>query len=98
MRICDKIDDDILLKRGKNDFGEISKNLAGYRSAKIIISDHQSNYVGRSSIMSNAVKKFDILATSLSVLHNYFDGLTKLFSDLYQAKFLEFSKNFVQCV
>jgi len=29
-----------------------------------------------------------ILATNLSVLHNYFDGLTKLFSDLYLAKFL----------
>jgi len=28
--------------------------------------------------MSNAVKNFDILATNLSVLHNYFDSLTKL--------------------
>jgi len=27
----------------------------------------------------------------LSVLHNYFDGLTKLFSNLYLAKFLDFS-------
>jgi len=35
--------------------------------------------VGRSSIMSNAAKSFDTLATSLGVLHNYFD-LTKLFS------------------
>jgi len=32
--------------------------------------------------MSNATKCFDILATSLSILHNYFDGLTELFSDL----------------
>jgi len=29
--------------------------------------------------MSNAAKNFDILATSLSVLHNYFDSSTKLF-------------------
>jgi len=29
--------------------------------------------------MSNATKSFDILATNSSVLHNYFDSLTKLF-------------------
>jgi len=28
--------------------------------------------------MINAVKNFDILATDLSVLYNYFDSLTKL--------------------
>jgi len=28
--------------------------------------------------MSNAAINFDILATSLSVLHNYFDSSTKL--------------------
>jgi len=33
--------------------------------------------------MNNAAKSFDILATSLNILHNHFDGLTKLFSDLY---------------
>jgi len=27
--------------------------------------------------MSNVAKNFNILATSLSILHNYFDGLTK---------------------
>jgi len=37
--------------------------------------------------MSDAAKSLDILATSLSFLH-YFDGLTKLFSNLYLAKFL----------
>jgi len=37
--------------------------------------------------MSNAVKIFDIVTTSLSVLHNYFDNLTKL--DLHLAKFLD---------
>jgi len=40
---------------------------------------------------SNAVKNFDILTIRLSVLHNYFDDLTKLFSDLYLAKFLDSS-------
>jgi len=30
-------------------------------------------------------QSFDILATSLSVLHNYFDGSTKLFSNPYLA-------------
>jgi len=34
--------------------------------------------------MSNTAKN-DILATSLSVLHNYCDSLIKLFSDLYLA-------------
>jgi len=29
--------------------------------------------------MSNAVKNFDIPATSLNVLNNYFDSSTKLF-------------------
>jgi len=38
--------------------------------------------------MNNAAKNFDILATSLSVLHNYF-YLTKLFFDLYPAKILD---------
>jgi len=39
--------------------------------------------------MINAAKNFDNLATSLSILHNYFDSSTKLFSDLYLAKFLD---------
>jgi len=41
--------------------------------------------------MNNVVKNFDILATSLSVPHNYFNDLIKLFSDLYLAKFLDTS-------
>jgi len=39
--------------------------------------------------MSNVAKKFDILAT-LSILHNYFDSLTKLFF-LSPAKILDLS-------
>jgi len=39
-------------------------------------------------MMSNAAKSFDILAINLSV-YNYFNNLTKLFSDLYLTKFLD---------
>jgi len=52
---------------------------------KKILFDYQNNCIGRSSMMSNAAKSFDILA--ISVLHNYFDGLIRLFSDLYLVKF-----------
>jgi len=38
--------------------------------------------------MSNASKNFDILATGLSVLHNYFKNY---FPDLYSAKILDLS-------
>jgi len=38
-------------------------------------------------MMSDTVKSFNILA-SLSILRNYFDGSTKLFSELYLIKFL----------
>lgn len=34
----------------------------------------------------DTAKNFDILTISLSVLHNNFYNLTKLFSDLYSAK------------
>jgi len=44
---------------------------------KIILLDHQNNFVGTLKIMSNAAKSFDIL-TSLNILHNYFDSSTKL--------------------
>jgi len=33
-------------------------------------------------MMSNAVKSFDTLTISLNFLHNYFNNLIKLFSDL----------------
>jgi len=42
---------------------------------KIILLVHQNNFVGKT--MSNVAKNFDILETSLSALHNYFDSLTK---------------------
>jgi len=47
------------------------------------------------SILSNAVKNFDIVTTSLNALHNYF-SLTKL--DLHLAKFLDkLAKSFFPC-
>jgi len=50
--------------------------------------------------MSNAAKNFNILATSLSVLYNYFDSSTKYFSDLYPTKILDLSAKpfFLSCV
>jgi len=68
---------------GKNDFTEISKNLARYRYENNFL--NQNNYVGCSNIIANncnTAKSFATLITSLSVLHNYFNNL-KLFSDLY---------------
>jgi len=41
--------------------------------------------------MNNASKSFNILAISLNVLHNYFNGPTKLVLDLYLIKFLYIS-------
>jgi len=60
---------------------------------KIILLDHQNNFVGILKIMSNAAKNFDIRATSLSVLHNYFDSSTKFFY-LYPVKILDLSVKF----
>jgi len=58
----------------------------------MILLDHQNNFVETLNIMSNAIKNFDILITSLNVLQNYF-------SDLYPAKILNFSaKLFFPCV
>jgi len=42
-------------------------------------------------MISNAAKSFNILATSLSVQHNYFDSPVKLFLDLYLEKFINTS-------
>jgi len=39
--------------------------------------------------MSNAVKNLDTLTNSFNVLHDYFDSLMKLSSDLYLVKFLD---------
>jgi len=39
--------------------------------------------------MNNAAKNFAALSSSLGALYNYFNNLTKLFSNLYLAKFLD---------
>jgi len=62
----------------ENDFIKVFKNVVR-TDLEIILLRHQNNYVGISSIMSNAAKSFDILAISLFVPHNYFNDLTKLF-------------------
>jgi len=43
----------------------LSKNLD--TDLKIILLGYENNYVGRLSIMSNAAKNFDILATNLNI-------------------------------
>jgi len=49
-------------------------------------------------IMSNAVKSFDILATSLSVLYNYFDSSTKLLFRSVSSQTLDLlAKSFFPC-
>jgi len=58
--------------------------------------DYQNNCVEHSNVMTIIAKNCDILATNLSVLHNYFNDL-KLFSDL--AKFLDtLTKLFFPCI
>jgi len=61
----------------RKDFAEGSKTLLD-TDLKIILLSHQNNFVETLKIMSNVAKNFDILATSLSILHNYFDSSTKL--------------------
>ena len=60
-----------------------------YRSENnfIGLSCHQNNCIEISSMISNAANNFNILTTSLLVLHNYFDPI-KLFSNLYLVKVL----------
>jgi len=72
---------------GKNGFAEVSKHL----DLKIILLDHQNNYIKSLSIDSNAAKSFNILT---SIRASYITILmiqTKLFLDLYLAKFLDTS-------
>jgi len=58
------------MEHGKSDFAEGFKILLD-TDQKIILLDHQNNFVGTLKIMSNVAKNFDILAIGLSVLHNY---------------------------
>jgi len=60
--------------------------------------DHQNNYLELSrtlKLVTRMSKFFAVLSSCLSILHNYFDDPTKLFSDLHVGKFLDTSvKNF----
>jgi len=63
------------------------------------IRKEQFCYVKRLNIFDSTAKCFNILATSLNVLYNYFDSSTKLFSVLCPAKFLDTSaKLFFPCM
>jgi len=56
---------------------------------KIILLDHQNNYVGRVLWWLEYHHFLQHCSLCLSFIHNYFEGSTKLFSDLYLPKFLE---------
>jgi len=56
----------------------------------------ENNFLGNLKIISNAVKNLDNLATSLSVLNNYFDIQQNYFSDLYPEKHKILDKNKVR--
>jgi len=62
---------------GRNNFSEGFKILLD-TDLKIILLDHQNNFVGTLKTINNGAKNFDILIISLSVLYNYFDSSTKL--------------------
>jgi len=48
--------------------------------------DRQNNYAKHLNVDDiEKIKSFNILATSLNILYNYFDIQTKLFLDLYLA-------------
>jgi len=64
---------------------------------KIILLEHQNNFIETLKIMSNSAKNLDILAISLSVLHNYLIQ-QNYFSDLYSANILDLlAKSFFPC-
>jgi len=80
---------------GKNDFAEVSKNLRRYRS--------ENNFVWLSKLFRRTLKhneqKIWTLATSLSVLRNYSDNVTNLFSDSHLATFFNIlAKPFFLCL
>jgi len=66
---------EIKITHGKNDFAVGFKILMAI-DQKIILLNHQNNFVGILKIMSNAAK--NVIATKI-ILYNYFDCLTKLF-------------------
>jgi len=67
----------------KNSFAEEFKNLTRHRSENIFV---YIKLYRSLSVDDNAVKSFNVLATSLSVLHNYFDGPNKIIFRFISAK------------
>ena len=69
------------------------------QNLKIILLDHQNNYVKLVvKNMSKLYTKQNCLAC-LKFLRNYFDDPTELFLNLYViAKFLDTSKSFFSCI
>jgi len=60
--------------------------------------DQKNNYVQRLSVDDNAEKSFNILAISLSTLHNYFDGPNKIIFRSVSSKFSDtLAKLFFPC-
>jgi len=68
--------------RGKNDFAERSK---------ILLDRCENNFVRILKIISNAVKNFDILPTSLNIYIIILIVRQNYFSDLYPVKILDLS-------
>jgi len=69
----------ILVLYGKNGFVEVSKNLTRYKSKNKFGSPNNCRTF---KLVARMLKLFAALLQRLNVLHNYFDDLTKLFSDL----------------
>jgi len=67
---CDESLSGLFSLHRKNDFDERSKILLD-TDLKIILLDHQNNFVGTLKIMSNAAKNFDFT--------NWFEHFTQLF-------------------
>ena len=81
---------------GKNSFAAVSKNLARYRSENKFYWTIKINRTLK--VIARMSKFFAALPIMFEFLPNYFDGSTKLFSDLYLAKFLDTAaKSFFPC-
>ena len=78
-----------LFEYGKNDFADVSRNFVRFKSENNF---RPSNYVRFKLVTRTSINSLQhsIMHSSCSnVLYNYFDGPTKLFSDLNLIKFLD---------
>jgi len=65
------------LNHGKNRF-VLHLKIARYKSENNLAGSSKNNYAERLNVDDKVAKSFDILAIRLDVLHNYFDGPTKI--------------------